>query len=264
MSFSAYKYFGSEQIESFGERQIRISNQVNLKSTTWQSEIYQRWQFTSKSQIKYFIGASDQPATPASLSPAEEKISQGFFGAMSGKYPTLADLPKNFKVADNWPECPTVKEISDQSQCGSAWAVSSANCMTDRICIHSQGIDNRKISAVDIMSCCSACGSGCDGGVSWIAFKQWVIRGYVTGAPYGDKNTCRPYPFPPCAHNIFSETLENCANEVDSADSTNKNYFDTPKCEHACIPSYSKNYWDDLVFGKAWYTFSGESNMMKE
>ncbi len=34
----------------------------------------------------------------------------------------VKDLPENFDSRDEWPNCPTIKEIRDQASCGSCWA----------------------------------------------------------------------------------------------------------------------------------------------
>lgn len=33
------------------------------------------------------------------------------------------DLPEQFDARENWPDCPTIKEIRDQGSCGSCWFV---------------------------------------------------------------------------------------------------------------------------------------------
>ena len=37
------------------------------------------------------------------------------------KIPHLQDLPETFDAREQWPNCPTVKEIRDQGACGSCW-----------------------------------------------------------------------------------------------------------------------------------------------
>ena len=36
--------------------------------------------------------------------------------------------------------------------------------MSDRICISSNGEENAHLSTQNLLSCCSSCGLGCDGG----------------------------------------------------------------------------------------------------
>lgn len=43
------------------------------------------------------------------------------------------DLPENFDSRDNWPKCPTIKEIRDQGSCGSCWAFGAVEAMSDRV-----------------------------------------------------------------------------------------------------------------------------------
>lgn len=49
-------------------------------------------------------------------------------GACNGELPSsrvwLAEdmvLPENFDAREQWPNCPTIKEIRDQGSCGSCW-----------------------------------------------------------------------------------------------------------------------------------------------
>merc|ERR1719335_1449377 len=43
--------------------------------------------------------------------------------------------------------CPSLKEIRDQANCGSCWAFGSVEAMTDRICIMSNASSNIHLSA---------------------------------------------------------------------------------------------------------------------
>merc|ERR1719188_2587439 len=86
----------------------------------------------------------------------------------ASKAPQLqpASLPENFdwrEVAGD--KCPSVREVRDQSTCGSCWAFGSVEAMTDRICIKSSGTVKHDLSAQDAVSCCGfSCGMGCNGG----------------------------------------------------------------------------------------------------
>jgi cathepsin B len=46
--------------------------------------------------------------------------------------PRAQDIPDNFDSREQWPDCPTIKEIRDQGNCGSCWAISAVEAMSDR------------------------------------------------------------------------------------------------------------------------------------
>ena len=103
-------------------------------------------------------------------------------------------IPDSFDAAEHWPDCPTLKEIRDQSACGSCWAIAAAEAMSDRYCIQ-QNIKSLRISTSHLMECCWACGQGCHGGHPYSAWSFWVSNGLFT-------EDCQPYPFPRCEHHI--------------------------------------------------------------
>lgn len=57
--------------------------------------------------------------------------------------------------------------------------------MSDRVCIHSNGKQNFRFSADDLVSCCWTCGMGCEGGYPGMAWRYWVRKGIVSGGSYG-------------------------------------------------------------------------------
>merc|ERR1712110_886142 len=77
---------------------------------------------------------------------------------------TIVAAPESFDSRDAWPQCDSLKEIRDQSACGSCWAFGAAEVMSDRICIHSNQQNQTRVSATDLLACCSECGFGCQGG----------------------------------------------------------------------------------------------------
>lgn len=56
--------------------------------------------------------------------------------------------------------------------------------MSDRICIHSNGTKNVRLSAEDMVSCCYFCGFNCMGGFPPMAWRHWVSSGIVSGGAY--------------------------------------------------------------------------------
>jgi cathepsin B len=124
--------------------------------------------------------------------------------------------------------------------------------MSDRICIASGQADQRRVSAQNLLACCSSCGFGCDGGYPAYAWRDWKNTGITTGGLYGDKTTCQPYFLPPCDHHIEG-THGECPDIVD-----------TPKYVRNCNDGNGANYSNDLIKASSAYSVSGESNIMQE
>lgn len=94
-------------------------------------------------------------------------------------------LPENFDAREQWPNCESIKEIRDQSTCGSCWAFGAAEAMSDRLCI-ATGSQTR-ISTEDLLTCCGiSCGMGCNGGFPSGAWSYFKSKGLVTGDLFGD------------------------------------------------------------------------------
>ncbi|KAK6054241.1 papain family cysteine protease [Cooperia oncophora] len=158
-----------------------------------------------------------------------------------------ASIPDSFDARTNWPQCPSISSIRDQSSCGSCWAFGAAEAMTDRICIASNGKEQFTISADDILSCCGLiCGNGCEGGYPLEAWKFWVKHGVVTGGNYTSKAGCKPYPFPPCEHHNNATHYKPCPSDLEP----------TNKCEKSCQAGYSTSYTNDKHFGATAYAVS--------
>jgi len=152
----------------------------------------------------------------------------------------VADLPADFdwRTDPRATSCPSLKEIRDQSNCGSCWAFGSVEAMTDRICISSQGKNQIHLSAEDVTSCDHLGDMGCNGGVPSTAYTYYKGTGIVDGGNYGDKSQCYSYQLAPCAHHSASKKYANCSASVP-----------TPKCASKCVDngkswSESKHHGD--------------------
>jgi len=71
------------------------------------------------------------------------------------------NLPENFSSAEKWPRC--IHDIKNQLSCGSCWAFSGSEVLSDRYCIASGEKVNMVLSPQYMVSCDSGDG-GCKGG----------------------------------------------------------------------------------------------------
>ncbi|VDK17563.1 unnamed protein product [Anisakis simplex] len=153
-------------------------------------------------------------------------------------------IPEQFDAREHWDYCNSLKNIRDQSACGSCWAFGAVEAMSDRICIASKGKIQVSLSADDLLSCCHSCGFGCDGGEPTAAWKYWVKQGIVTGSNFTLKEGCKPYPFPPCEHHSNKTHYDPCKHDL----------YPTPKCEKKCVSTYTaRSYEDDKFYGSDSY-----------
>ncbi|CAH8559778.1 unnamed protein product [Schistosoma guineensis] len=166
---------------------------------------------------------------------------------------TSDELPKSFDARVEWPHCPSISEIRDQSSCGSCWAFGAVEAMSDRICIKSKGKHRPFLSAENLVSCCSSCGMGCNGGFPHSAWLYWKNQGIVTGDLYNTTNGCQPYEFPPCEHHVVGP-LPSCGDDVV-----------TPPCKTTCQPGYNISYEKDKWYGeKVYRVHSNPEAIMRE
>uniref|UniRef100_A0A8C8HXG0 Cathepsin B n=1 Tax=Oncorhynchus tshawytscha TaxID=74940 RepID=A0A8C8HXG0_ONCTS len=131
------------------------------------------------------------------------------------KLPTMVqyagdvELPDTFDPRQQWPNCPTLKEIRDQGSCGSCWAFGAAEAISDRVCIHSNAKVSVEISSEDLLSCCDSCGMGCNGGYPSAAWDFWTTEGLVTGGLYDSHVGKNSYSLPSEEQQIMTELLKN-------------------------------------------------------
>jgi len=163
------------------------------------------------------------------------------------------DLPDSFDSREHWPDCPTIKEIRDQGNCGSCWAISAVETMSDRVCVASGGKQAKHLSTEDLMDCCHSCGFGCNGGYPQMAWEYFKHKGIVSGGLYNSTQGCKPYTIEACEHHSTGQRIP-CQGDAK-----------TPKCERACSNhAYNLKYSDDLLKGRSVYTIKKEDQIRAE
>lgn len=192
----------------------QIAHEVNSNpASTWTAGVSSRWQGKPIEAIKRQLGVTDLNK-PQWEKPAL-KIHTGF---------DAFALPLAFDSRQEWPNCPTIQEVRDQSDCGSCWAFAAVEAASDRICIGTKATVNAHLSAEDMTSCCTSCGNGCDGGDPGAAWDYLASTGIVTGGNYGDDSWCSAYSLPNCEHHNNHTTYPPCGTSE----------YATPACPTAC------------------------------
>ena len=196
-----------------------IIEHVNSVQKSWKAGHNDYFQDMDLETIKGLMGTLETPE--------EHKLPTKEFEA-------LQDIPEEFFSAEAWPKCDSIKEVRDQSTCGSCWAFGAVEAMSDRICIASGQTLQTRISSEDLLSCCGiSCGQGCNGGYPSAAWNFFKNSGIVTGYLYNDKKWCSPYAFAPCDHHVDGKYGPCGASKP------------TPKCEKTCTggQDYGKDKW---------------------
>ncbi len=211
-------------------RQAEIARKVNKLKTTWTATEYKR-------DYKPLLGAILDGKMRLPRKTFEKKRN---------------DLPDSYDPRDEFPNCESLKEIRDQANCGSCWAFGAVEAMSDRICIQSGQTLQTRVSAQNLLACCSSCGFGCDGGYPQYSWRYWKNTGICTGGLYQDTKYCQPYFLPPCDHH------------VDGSHGACPETVETPDCKRNCDDGNKETYSTQMTFGESAYSVSGESNIMQE
>jgi len=149
-------------------------------------------------------------------------------------------VPATFDARVQWPDCWTIKQIRDQSACGSCWAFGAVEAISDRYCVSGKAA-NLSVSAQDMNSCCDSCGAGCGGGYPAAAWEYWARTGLVS-------ETCDPYSLPSCDHHLANSTHPCPQNE-----------YPTPPCVKTCKDG--ETWKNALHFGEEISSASGEADI---
>lgn len=208
-----------------------IATYVNSAQNHWKAGRNNRWDVADLAAIKHQMGTIRNTNSKHGLAVVDT---------------ITAPIPDTFDPRDNWPNCDSIKEIRDQSNCGSCWAFGAAEALTDRWCIHSEGKSQDRLSSEDLLTCCDTCGFGCNGGEPPFAWAYFTYVGISTGGLYNDTNWCRPYHLAPCDHHTTGKYTP-CPSTPS---------LPTPACAFQCNSQYQGTYEKDLHRVKFAYTIS--------
>jgi len=214
-----------------------IISTVNGNSAAhWRAGVNSRFEnMESMSDVKVLLGSLPTPP--------EKKLRE------KERVPVSAALPTDFDARTQWPNCPSISEIRDQSACGSCWAFGAVEAASDRVCISTKGAVKLHLSAEDLASCCTSCGFGCNGGYPSAAWDYFASTGVVTGGNYGDFSWCSSYSMPICDHHVTGKYGPCPAAE-----------YPTPQCPTACDSksTYNLTFTADKHVFKSSYSIAAD------
>jgi cathepsin B len=99
-----------------------IIEEINSMKTSWTAKYSNRFDGMTYDEIRMMMGSLPEPEW---IKLPETDIKP------------LKDIPATWDPRTQYPNCQSVQEVRDQSNCGSCWAFGAAEAMSDRICIQS-------------------------------------------------------------------------------------------------------------------------------
>jgi len=146
-----------------------LVEQINANQSTWTAGFNDRFRGVTLLEAQRLMGVK-------SLVPKE--------GVPVKRHNVNAnDIPAEFDARKQWGS--KVHPIRDQQQCGSCWAFSGSEVLSDRLAIASNGAVDVVLSPEDMVSCDTG-DQGCNGGMLDNLWEYLVSTGIVS-------DSCFPY-----------------------------------------------------------------------
>jgi len=205
--------------------QIAIADTVNAANAGWRAEprksLHRPSGWSKSLNGALNVGLTEIPEGVDSEPPSTNHINS---------------IPAAFDSRDQWKNCATIKEVRDQSECGTCWAFATAEMASDRLCIASGQKIQDRISTEDLGFC--SLFNGCNGGIPSQAMTWIGQNGVVTGGKNGDASWCSQYSLPACDHHVEGQYV--------SCDEVEVPRF-SPKCPTSCDAdsTYGSDFADD-------------------
>jgi len=220
------------------------------------------------------VNADESLAWTAAMSPYFEGVSMGDMWFMQGailevpedhwsrspegKVPVVdhadldMDIPDEFDSRDRWG--PWVHEIRNQAMCGSCWAFSASEVLSDRFAIASKGKIDLVLSPEDMVSCDKG-DYGCRGGILPDAWEFLKNYGIVTDG-------C--FPYTAGQNGVAAKCIDNdeqCEDGEDFVKYKAANYYQLPTVEaiqkdillHGPVQAGFKVYKDFIHYSSGVY-----------
>ncbi|KAI5715848.1 hypothetical protein M8J77_023651 [Diaphorina citri] len=211
----------------------RLAEAVNTANSTWVADpdvLKSSPSFLSS--LKFGLSLTPQSREP---NPDLQLGSEHF-----GDYQSNTELPEEFDLRKQYPNCTNIGHVQLQSNCGSCWAIATTAALSDRMCIATQGRLDHTLSSDHLLTCCAACTGGdvCEGGNPMRAWYYMLENGVPTGGDYGSCQGCKPYRIPPCSYPGYPPC----------ADLTKPSIPLECTGEHCSNPYFRTPYDDNLFF----------------
>jgi len=162
---------------------------INKQQSSWVAGRNPRFEGVTLGEVVSMLGTHKVKSTPKSN------------GAVK------ASIPDSFDSAQNWPVCAdNIGNILNQGQCGSCWAFSSSEALSNRLCIASNGQINVTLSPQALVSCDIYGNQGCNGGIPQLAWEYMELHGLPT-------YSCFPYTSGAAGEN--GKCVKTCADNGD-------------------------------------------------
>ena len=165
----------------------RLAAQVNQLKVSWTAGLSQDIDYDDTIGLVARLGVIAPESGPRSLQ------------TTGGSANATASYPASLDLRAKYPNCTSLFTIRNQGSCGSCWAFSTMNSLSDRQCISSTNAGKPQefsFSVEDVMECCTNCsvpGQPCSGGTISSPFRYAVSAGVTSGEAFGNNALCKPY-----------------------------------------------------------------------
>ena len=217
----------------------RIEFLNSIEGSTWTAGVNERFEGQSFDDVRGLFGT------------ALSHISEHMDNLRSEPY-NVTDIPDSFDATVEWKGL--VHPIRDQQQCGSCWAFSASEVLSDRFAIQS-GKASPVLSPEDMVSC-DTTDEGCSGGMLNNAWAYLKGTGIVTDAcfPYTAGSGTAPACATTCADkSSWTKYKASSAYAISSVEDMQKDIMTHGPIQVAFMVYKSFMSYKSGVYSKHWY-----------
>ena len=176
----------------------KIVSDINRMKVSWTADLFENdFDYDNDVELAGRLGAIPESGSKRTL----QRIITGSNTTSTTNTSAVVSAanPASLDLRLKYPKCSSLTTIRNQGSCGSCWAFSSMNTLSDRYCISkstANSVAQRSFSVEDVMECCANCsvpGKPCSGGMPGAAFNYVKASGVSTGEAFGNTTQCKPY-----------------------------------------------------------------------